>query len=136
MTDSYAEVLEKAIRTVRHACIVDQPPGSHGRGVPCPECASDIEALRALAVELQRIREWADVNPECEVRISSEDICGAEAWYWYPADDGGTMALCERHNEHHSAYSKPLPRSGDICHRLAAGFTPRPPAGEEGKDHG
>lgn len=82
----------------------------------------DAAIARALAAHLEQIEQWAAVNPECEVRVSSEDICGVEAWFWYPADGGGTMALCERHAEKHR-YAQRVPRVWDICHQLAAGFT-------------
>jgi hypothetical protein len=91
----------------------------------------DAATARALAAHVEQIQQWADVNPECEVRVSSEYICGKETWYWYPADGGGTMALCEQHAENR-AYAKPLPRVWDICHSLAAGFDPNAAIHPEG----
>jgi hypothetical protein len=95
------------------------------------ELRTDIQVARALAAHVEQIQQWADVNPECEVRVSSEAICGKETWYWYPADGGGTMALCEQHAENR-AYAKPLPRVWDICHSLAAGFDPNAAIHPEG----
>jgi hypothetical protein len=58
MQISYAATINEAIRTIRHACLVDQAPGS---GV-CAECTPTIDALAALAALVEEIESGTSVT--------------------------------------------------------------------------